>query len=120
VTGTRRVVHANVRNGAVIPNLPHDACVEVACQVDRGGVRPLRHGPLPAACAACNGVSVNVHRLTVEAGLSGDPRLVAAALALDPLTGSLLTLPEIHQLTEEMLVTQRSWLPQFSGVSLPR
>jgi alpha-galactosidase len=108
VTGTPRIVHGNVRNAGVIPNL------------DRGGVRPVRHGPLPTACAACNSVSINVQRLAVEAGLSGDPRLVAAALALDPLTGSLLTLPEIRRLTEEMLVTQRPWLPQFSEVSFPR
>jgi alpha-galactosidase len=114
VTGTPRIVHASVRNAGLISNLAYDASVEVACAVDRGGVRPLRHGPLPTACAALNAVSINVQRLTVEAGLAGDPGLVRAALALDPLTGSLLSLPEVTQLTERMLDAQRRWLPQFA------
>ncbi len=117
VTGTPRVIHGNVRNAGLIPNLPHDACVEVACGVDRSGVAPMRVGSLPAACAALNAVSVNVQRLVVEAGLSGDTALVRAAIALDPLTGAVLSLPEIGRLTDRMLDTQRSWLPQFATVS---
>jgi alpha-galactosidase len=115
VTGTRRVVHGNVRNAGLIPNLPYDACVEVACVVDRGGVRPLRHGPLPAACAALNSVQVNVQRLVVEAGLSGDRALVHLALALDPLTGAVLSLPSIRELTDRLLEAEACWLPQFDG-----
>ena len=34
VTGTSRVVYANVRNDGLVENLPVDACVEVACTVD--------------------------------------------------------------------------------------
>ena len=34
-------------------------------------------------------------------------------IALDPLTGALLTLPQIRELTREMLARQRRWLPQF-------
>jgi alpha-galactosidase len=117
VTGIPRIIHGNVRNAGCIPNLPHDACVEVPCSVDRAGVRPARFGPLPSACAALNAVSVNVQRLVVEAGLSGDAALVRAALALDPLTGAVLSLPEIRRLSDRMLVTQRQWLPQFTPVS---
>jgi alpha-galactosidase len=117
VTGTPRIIHGNVRNAGAIPNLPHDACVEVRCGVDRAGVRPMRVGPLPSVCAALNAVSVNVQRLVVEAGLSGDAALVRAALALDPLTGAVLSLPEIRRLSDRMLVTQRQWLPQFAPVS---
>ena len=54
VTGTPRVVYGNVRNGGLVENLPADACVEVACLADADGVRPLRYGSLPAACAALN------------------------------------------------------------------
>src|SRR3990172_5998592 len=34
VTGTRRTVYGNVRNGGSIENLPADACVEVACAAE--------------------------------------------------------------------------------------
>ena len=113
VTGTPRVVYGNVRNGGAIENLPPDACVEVACVVDANGVRATRYGALPAACAALNQVQINVQRLAVEAALTGDRDLVHAAVALDPLTGAVLTLPEIHEMVDRMLEAEARWLPRF-------
>ncbi|MGH2591603.1 MAG: alpha-galactosidase [Actinomycetota bacterium] len=115
VTGTERLVYANVRNGSSIENLPSDACVEVACVVDGNGVRPTRYGRLPAACAALNQVQITVQRLAVEAARSGDRDLVHAAVALDPLTSALLTLPQIHEMTDRMLEAEARWLPRFAG-----
>ena len=114
VTGTLRVVYGNVRNGSSIENLPPDACVEVACVVDRNGVRPRRYGELPAACAALNQVQITVQRLVVGAATTGDRDLVHAAVALDPLTSALLTLPEIHEMTDRMLEAEAGWLPRFA------
>ena len=115
VTGTERIVYGNVRNDGLIENLPADACVEVACSVDRGGVRPLRYGSLPAACAALNQVQINVQRLTVEAAMTGDRDLVHTAVALDPLTSAVQTLPKIHEMVERMLDAQAPWLPRFAA-----
>ena len=114
VTGTRRIVYGNVRNGDAIGNLPADACVEVACAVDANGVKPTRYGSLPSACAALNLTQITVQRLTVEAAMAGDRDLVHAAVALDPLTSALLTLPQIHEMTDRMLEAQARWLPQFA------
>jgi alpha-galactosidase len=114
VTGTPRVVYGNVRNGSSIENLPPDACVEVACVADRNGVRPLRYGELPAACAALNRVQITVQRLVVEAASEGDRDLVHAAIALDPLTSAVLSLPEIHEMTDRMLEAEARWLPRFA------
>ena len=114
VTDEPRVVYANVRNGGSVENLPADACVEVACAVDGNGVRPMRYGTLPAACAALNQIQIAVQRLTVEAGLSGDRELVHAAVALDPLTSAVQTLPRIHEMTDRMLDAQARWLPRFT------
>lgn len=107
------MVYGNVRNGGAIENLPPDACVEVACVVDANGVRATRYGALPAACAALNQVQINVQRLAVEAALTGDRDLVHAAVALDPLTGAVLTLPEIHEMVDRMLEAEARWLPRF-------
>jgi alpha-galactosidase len=113
VTGTSRTVHVNVRNGGSITNLPADACVEVACLADARGVRPGRYGELPSACAALNELQIAAQRLTVRAGMTGDRALVHAAVALDPLTSALLTLPQIHELTDRLLAAEAEWLPQF-------
>jgi alpha-galactosidase len=56
-----------------------------------------------------------VQRLAVEAATTGDRELVHAAVALDPLTGALLTLPQIHEMTDRMLEAEAAWLPRFSG-----
>jgi alpha-galactosidase len=115
VTDTPRVVYGNVRNGGSIENLPADACIEVACLVDANGVRPTRYGSLPPACAALNQVQIAVQRLTVEAATTGDRDLVHAAVALDPLTSAVLTLPQIHEMTDRMLEAEARWLPRFAG-----
>ena len=115
VTGTERVVYGNVRNEGLIDNLPADACVEVACRVDADGVHPVPYGTLPHACAALNEVQITVQRLAVEAAMTGDRDLVHAAVALDPLTGAVQTLPRIHEMVDRMLEAEARWLPQFTA-----
>lgn len=114
VTGNRRLIYGNVANRGLVTNLPQGCCVEVACLVDRKGVRPISYGDLPPICAALNTVQANVQGLAVRAALEGDPALVHAAIALDPLTGAQLTLPRIHDMVDRMLKAESRWLPQFA------
>ena len=109
-TGTRRVIYGNVPNDGLVSNLPSDCCVEVACLVSDLGLRPLRYGSLPAACAALNNVQVNVQRLAVRAALDCDRSLVYAAVALDPLTGALLTVSQIREMVDRLFEAERPWL----------
>ena len=115
VTGTERIVYGNVRNGGLIGNLPADACVEVACRVDATGVHPVPYGTLPPACAALNEIQITVQRLAVQAAMTGHAHLVHAAIALDPLTGAVQTLPKIHEMVDRMLEAEARWLPQFTS-----
>lgn len=124
-TDTKRVIYGNVPNygppgsslnspsAHLIPNLPQNCIVEVACLVDRNGIQPTVPGPLPTGCAAINRMSVNVQELAVEAGLTGNKELLYQAISLDPLTGALLTLPRIKEMVDEMLEAEKQWLPQF-------
>jgi alpha-galactosidase len=115
VTGTERTVYGNVRNDGLIDNLPADACVEVACRIDAGGVHAVPYGSLPSACAALNQVQITVQRLAVEAAMTGDRDLVHAAVALDPLTSAVQTLPKIREMVDRMLEAEAPWLPQFAS-----
>ncbi|HPU97766.1 MAG TPA: alpha-glucosidase/alpha-galactosidase, partial [Candidatus Hydrogenedentes bacterium] len=107
----------NVRNEGYIANLPQGCCVEVPVFADRTGLHPTVVGPLPSQCAALNMSNVTVQGLAVEAAVTGDPELVVAACALDPLTSACLTLKEIRDMVAEMLDAERQWLPQFEGRS---
>jgi alpha-galactosidase len=92
-----------------VPNLQWDAAVEVACLVDRNGVQPVSHGPLPLQCAALNRSCINVHELAVEAAFAGDESLVHMAVAVDPLTAAVMTLPQVRAMVDEMLEAQRGY-----------
>lgn len=117
-TGIPFRLNGNVRNDGYIKNLPDGCCVEVPIYVDRLGLHPTVVGNLPAQCAALNMTNVLVQGLTVEASFSGDPELVMNAVALDPLTASVLTLKEIRDMVSEMLQAEAKHLPQFAGKTL--
>jgi alpha-galactosidase len=112
-TGRPRVIYGNVTNRGLIPNLPAGCCVEVPCLVDHNGVQPTAVGTLPPQCAAVNRTDVNVQELAVQAALSGDREHVYHAVALDPLTGALLTLKQIRAMADELLAAEATWLPDF-------
>ena len=120
-TDQKRVIYGNIPNDGMpgmkgslsINNLPANACVEVACLVDRNGIQPTMHGPLPLQCAAINRTNINVQELAVYGALNGDREAVHHAVALDPLTGALMTLPKIHAMVEDMFKAEKQWLPQF-------
>jgi alpha-galactosidase len=117
-TGDIFRLNGNIRNDGYITNLPNGCCVEVPIYVDRTGLHPSVIGHLPPQCAALNMTNVLVQGLTVEASFTGDPELVMHAVALDPLTASVLTLDEIRTMVAEMLEAEAKYLPQFAGRSL--
>ena len=117
-TGTLRLVHGSVPNEGSITNLPKNVSVEVPVFVDRQGLRPQVVGDIPPACAAVSMTTVNQVQLSVEAALTGDRDLVYAAVAMDPLTGALLTLPQIRKMVDEMLEAEEQWLPAFESKTL--
>jgi len=122
-TDEKRVIYGNVPNDGMpgakgslsIPNLPSNACVEVACLVDRNGIQPTMHGPLPVQCAGVNRTNINVQELAVLGGMTGDKDAVHQAIALDPLTGALLTLPQIRSMVNDLFAAEQQWLPQFAA-----
>ena len=117
-TGNVFRLNGNIRNDGYITNLPAGCCVEVPIYVDRTGLHATVVGNLPPQCAALNMTNVLVQGLTVEASFSGDPELIMQAVALDPLTASVLTLKEIRDMVAEMLEAETRWLPQFAGKKL--
>jgi alpha-galactosidase len=107
--------HFNVVNNGVISNLPDDAIIEAPGYVDRNGISMPHVGDLPLGCAAVCNVSISVQRLAVEAAINGDDFLLRQAMMMDPLVGAVCNPKEIWQMTDEMLVKQERWLPQYKA-----
>jgi len=115
VTGRPFRFMGNVRNDGFITNLPDGCCVEVPTFADDTGLHPTRIGALPPQCAAACQTNINVQTLAAHAGINADPEHIVQAVALDPLTGAVLTLREVREMCSEMLEAQRPWLPHFKG-----
>ena len=118
VTGRLRMIHGSVPNDGIITNIPRECSVEVPVSVDRQGLRPQFIGGLPPACAAVSRTSASMVQLAVEAAMTGDRDILYAAVATDPLTGTMLTLPKIRAMVDEMIEAEEKWLPQFSSKTL--
>ncbi|MEK7397393.1 MAG: alpha-galactosidase [Candidatus Poribacteria bacterium] len=105
--------NGNVPNTNLITNLPEGACVEVPVFVDKAGFHPVHVGALPPQCVAMNHISVMVEEMAVEAALTGDPTLVFRSILYDPLTAAVLSMAEIKDMVNEMLLQNKDYLPQF-------
>jgi alpha-galactosidase len=106
-------IGGNVLNKGLIDNLPSDACVEVACMVDRNGVQPTKVGRLPVQCAAMNMTSINVQLLTIEAALTRKKEHIYQAAMLDPHTAAELSIDDIKSMCDELIEAHGNWLPQY-------
>jgi len=113
VTGQPFVFNGNVHNrgGALISNLPGDACVEVPCVADSAGVTPTVIGDLPPQVAAMIRTNINVQDLAVRGILENSKDYLYQAAMLDPNTAASLTLSEIKALMGAMFEAHGGILP---------
>ena len=114
VTGKPYKIGGNVLNtGNLISNLPAEACVEVPCLVDGGGIRACHVGSLPVQLAAMNMTNINVHLVTIEAAHAKKREHIYHAAMLDPHTAAELSLDDIRAMVDELIKAHGSWLPEF-------
>ncbi len=114
-TGRTYRGHFNVVNRGHIPNLPDGCIIEVPGYVDRNGINVPVVGDLPLGPAAMLNATVQVQKLSVEAAVRGDVTLLKQAMLMDPLVGAVCNPEEVWQMTDEMLVAQAEWLPQYAA-----
>jgi len=113
VSGTPLEAPVNIPNAGQCPDLPMDAVVESMGVVDAEGIRGRDQLRTPPPIAELLRRHVAVQELTVEAALTGDRGLAAAAFALDPLAGRG-DLRRTDAMVDELLEKTAAWLPQFT------
>ena len=107
-------IGGNVLNrGGLISNLPQEACVEVPCLVNRGGVQPCYVGELPIQCAAMNMTNINVQLLTIEAARTRKRDHIYQAAMLDPHTAAELSIDDIRAMVDELIEAHGDYLPKY-------
>ncbi len=105
--------HFNVINRGHITNLPDGCVIEIPGYVDKNGINMPVVGDLPMACVPTCSASVQVQHLGMEAAVHGDVMRLKQAMLHDPLVGAVCNPEEVWQMTDEMLVAQAEWLPNY-------
>lgn len=113
VTDIPYKIGGNVINNGLIPNLPAEACVEVACLVNKNGIQPCAQKPLPLQLAAMNSAMIGVQLLTIEAAVTQKKETIYQAAMLDPHTSSELSIDEIIRLCDDLIEAHGSYLPKY-------
>jgi alpha-galactosidase len=88
--------------------------IEIPGYVDRNGISMPVVGDLPLACAATCSVTARMQEMGMEAAVHGDVSLLKQAMLHDPLVGAVCNPEEVWQMTDEMLIAQAEWLPQYA------
>ncbi|MFH1075052.1 MAG: hypothetical protein V1752_08195 [Candidatus Firestonebacteria bacterium] len=107
---TRRLEVVNVRNQGAVPNLPNDSVVETTCVLGSNGALPVAAGPLPLGLQGIVRSVQDAASLTVDAGLTGNRKLVLQAALAHPVHRDL---DIIEKVIEDLFEAHKQWLPQF-------
>jgi 6-phospho-beta-glucosidase len=108
--GVGDVQVVDVRNAGTLPELPHDAVVEVPCRVDRDGAHPLPLAPLAPEMRGLVQQALAYEELAVRAAVTGDRSVAFRALLANPLVPDAAT---ARHLLPAILEASRSQLPRF-------
>lgn len=112
-TGEQALVYGIGPNHNTVPNLPSDSMIEAPHYIDRNGLHPLVVGALPFQLAALTLPQISMQRLAVKAALTREKRYIHYAALVDPLASSILSMDQIHDLTEELMEAHSAYLPEF-------
>jgi alpha-galactosidase len=107
--------NGNVQNTGLITNLPPNCNVEVPIMVDNTGLRPCYVGDLPSQLAGINRTNVNVQELAVKGFLDRDREAIHQACALDPLAASVVNLPDMRKMVDELFEANSRWLDGYDA-----
>lgn len=110
--------NANLRNHGYITNIDEGACVEVPVVADEKGIHVTGTHTLPQHLSVLVNNSAKIEELAVRAAIEGDPEKVFQAILFDPLTASVCSMEEIHQMVQEMLHKNAPYLGYFKSLEI--
>ncbi len=100
----------NTANCGAITNLPHDAFLELRCDVDMRGPRPQPLGDMPRGILGLQTQLLDSHELTAEAAMTGDRALLRRALLTDPICNNI---GDADACIRDLLAAERDVLPAY-------
>lgn len=111
--GDNTLVYGIVPNRGMIANLPYECMVEIPINVNKNGLQPLYVGELPLQLASLNMMNINVQNMGVKAALTKDKGYIHYAALVDPLAPSILSMDQIHDMIEDLIIAHKRYLPEL-------
>ncbi|WP_284138983.1 MULTISPECIES: 6-phospho-beta-glucosidase [unclassified Virgibacillus] len=100
----------NTRNNGAIPELPHDAIIEVNAVITKSGPKPIGIGPLPLSVKGLILQMKAFEELVIQAAVTGNYHDAYLAFVMNPLIADE---KRSKVLLDEMLEANKTFLPQF-------
>jgi 6-phospho-beta-glucosidase len=97
-------------SGRALPNLPEDAIVEIGCRMGKDGPKAEKTPALPLSLEGMVRDAWIFAKLSVDAAISGDRKLVLQAAMAHPAHRDLNVTEKI---IAELFEAQKQWLPRF-------
>mgnify|MGYP002621929770 CR=1 FL=1 len=110
--------NANLRNKGYITNIDEGACVEVPVIADANGIHVTGTHTLPDHLSALVSHSAKLEEMAVKGAINGDPELIFQAILQDPLTASVCSMEEIHDMVQEMFDKNARYLSYFKSLKI--
>jgi len=103
----KKCFYINGANQGAVGNLPADAFLELRCELDMNGPRPLPAGVMPRGLLGLTMQVLDTHELTVEAIVKCDRQLLLRAMMTDPIVNNI---NDGKNIIAELLELQRDHL----------
>ncbi len=107
--GLGKPFFVNTANAAAVTNMNADDFLELLCEVDMSGPRPMAVGEMPRGLRGLMAQVLDTHELTAEAAATGRRDILRRAMLTDPLVSSIA---DADAMIDELLAAERDALPQ--------
>jgi alpha-galactosidase len=101
--------YINTFNEGAVSNMSDDAFLELLCEIDMNGPRPVAVGEMPRGLRGLQEQVLDTHELTAQAIVDCDRALLRRALLTDPLSSSIA---DGDAIIRELLAAERDALPE--------
>ncbi len=110
VGGLGKPFFINTFNRGAVTNMSDDAFLELLCQVDMEGVRPLQVGEMPRGIRGMQELVLDTHELTAEAVVERNFEKLRRAMLTDPLVNSI---SDADAIIREILELEKDIIPNY-------
>lgn len=100
----------NTLNNGAVTNMNDDAFLELLCEVNMDGIKPLHVGEMPRGIRGMQELVLDTHELTAEAVVERSFTKLRRAMLTDPLTNSI---HDTDLMIKELLELERESIPEY-------